>query len=50
VTTFQRHGRLPAGELEQGFLGIGAWEIAQLADDPSQPEHGTVTITVGGGS
>ena len=50
ITTFQRHGRLPSGELQQGFLGIGPWEIAELADDPSRPEHGTATITVGGGS
>ena len=50
ITTFQRHGRLPSGELKQGFLGIGPWEIAELADDPSRPEHGTATITVGGGS
>jgi hypothetical protein len=50
VTTFQRHGRLPAGEIQNGFLGVGPWEIAQVADDPSQPEHGTLTISVGGGS
>jgi hypothetical protein len=50
VTSFHRHGRLPAGEIQNGLLGIGPWEIAQVADDPSQPEHGTLTISVGGGS
>jgi len=50
VLVFRRHGRLPAGELEQGFIPIGAWEIAQLDNDPSRMENGTLTVTAAGGS
>lgn len=50
VTVFQRHGRAPAGELQNGVLPIGAWEIVQLDNDPSNMEHGTLTLTAGGGS
>ena len=50
VTVFHRHGREPAGELQLGVLTIGAWEVAQLANDPNRMESGTLTITAGGGS
>ena len=50
VLVFRRHGRPPAGELEQGFIPIGAWEIAQLDNDPSRMENGSLTVTAGGGS
>ncbi len=50
VTVFHRHGRDPAGELQLGVLSIGAWEVAQLANDPNRMESGTLTITAGGGS
>jgi hypothetical protein len=50
VTVFHRHGREPASELQVGVLAIGAWEVAQLANDPNRMESGTLTITVGGGS
>lgn len=50
VQIFRRHGRPPAGELEQGFIPIGAWEIAQLDNDPSRMENGSLTITAGGGA
>ena len=50
VLAFHRHGRDPAGELEQGLLPIGAWEIAQLANDPNRMESGTLTISAEGGS
>lgn len=50
VTVFHRHGREPAGELQLGVLAIGAWEVAQLANDPDRMESDTLTITAGGGS
>lgn len=50
VTVFHPHGRLPAGEIENGSIPIGAWEIARLDNDPSNMENGTLTITAGGGS
>jgi len=50
VLVFRRHGRLPAGELEQGFIPVGAWEIAQLDNDPSRMENGSLTVTAAGGS
>jgi hypothetical protein len=50
VTLFKRHGRDAAGELENGSLPIGAWEIARLDNDPSSMENGTLTLTAGGGS
>lgn len=50
VTSFHRHDRLPAGELESGILPIGAWEIARLENSRSNMENGTLTITVGGGT
>ncbi len=50
VLVFRRHGRLPAGELEQGFIPIGAWEIAQLDNDPSRMENGSLTVSAAGGS
>ncbi|MEX3636139.1 hypothetical protein [Paraburkholderia sp. BR14320] len=50
VTVFRRHGALPAGELENGVIEMGAWEIARLDNDPSNMENGTLTLTAGGGS
>jgi hypothetical protein len=50
ITAFHRYGQLPAGELGQGILPIGAWEIARLDDDPNRMENGTLTITAAGGS
>jgi hypothetical protein len=50
VTVFHPHGRPPAGEIQNGSIAIGAWEIARLDNDPSNMENGTLTITAGGGS
>ena len=50
VMVFHRHGRPPAGELDAGFIPIGPWEIAQLDNDPSRMENGSLTVTAGGGS
>jgi predicted phage baseplate assembly protein len=50
ATAFQRHGRLPAAELDEGLITIGAWEIAQLDNDANCVENGVLTVTAGGGS
>jgi hypothetical protein len=50
VTVFHPHGRDPNGEIANGSVPIGAWEIARLDNDRSNMENGTVTITAGGGS
>lgn len=49
VTTFQRLGEGDNGEIESGSLPLGPFEIAQLDNDPSFPEHGTLNLTMGGG-
>ncbi|ALN62673.1 hypothetical protein GLA29479_1799 [Lysobacter antibioticus] len=36
-------------ELEDGILRLGAHEIARLDNDPNYPEHGKLSIFVGGG-
>src|SRR5581483_10165594 len=44
--------RMDAGdnhEVENGVLPLGPLEIAQLDNDPSFPEHGKLTLDVGGG-
>jgi hypothetical protein len=50
VTRFQRRRLGPRGELEQGVIPIGAWEIARLDNNRSNMENGTLRITAGGGS
>ncbi|OUL29649.1 putative baseplate assembly protein [Nostoc sp. RF31YmG] len=37
------------GEIEAGFLPIGAWEIARLDNNPNFPENGKFTIDLRGG-
>jgi predicted phage baseplate assembly protein len=49
VTRFQRRRLGPRGELEQGVIPMGAWEIARLDNDRSNMENGTLRITAGGG-
>lgn len=49
VKTFQRFGRVRAGELEQGFLPVGRLEIARLDNDPSFPENGALRLNMLGG-
>ena len=36
-------------ELENGLLPLGPLEVAQLDNDPSFPEHGRLTFSIGGG-
>jgi hypothetical protein len=46
---FQRW-RAPAnGEIAQGMIVMGRLEIARVANDPSEPEHGKIDFTMLGG-
>ncbi len=47
VTRLERLGEGPNQELQNGILPIGAMEVAQLDNDPSFPDRGTLTLTVG---
>ncbi len=49
VTKLQRFGEAPDQELRNGVLLIGPSEVAQVDNDPSFPEHGTITFTMTGG-
>jgi hypothetical protein len=49
ATLFQRQRDPSTSALDSGVLQMGRLEIAQLADDPSFPERGTLTLTLGGG-
>jgi hypothetical protein len=47
----RRGGGGPANEgVETGVLSMGRLEIAELDNDPSQPEHGTLQLVMQGGS
>lgn len=46
---FRRLGTRDPAPLENGVLPIGRLEIARLANDPSFPEHGVLTLRMGGG-
>lgn len=49
VTRLQRLGEGDHGELARGLLALGALEVAQLDNDPNEPEHGTLRLDVRGG-
>lgn len=49
VTRFQRFGRVPDGELEQGYIPMGRLEILRLDNDPSFPENGVLQLDMLGG-
>jgi len=49
VTRLERLGEGPNAEIELGVLSLGPLEIAQLDNDPSLPENGTLTLKMGGG-
>ena len=54
VTKLQRLFSLPAGvsdptALESGVLTLSSLEVAQLDNDPNFPEHGRLTLRLGGG-
>ncbi len=49
VTRLERLYEGKNGEIENGVLPLGPLEVAQLENDPSFPEHGKLTLIVGGG-
>jgi hypothetical protein len=49
ITTFQRFGRVPDRELEEGRITIDRLEIARLDNDPSFPENGMLQFNMLGG-
>jgi len=49
VTKLERLYEGPNGEITNGILPLGSDEIAQLDNDPSFPEHGTLTLVMEGG-
>jgi hypothetical protein len=48
-TRFQRLGRSPAGEIEDGRIPMGQLEIARLDNDPNAPEHGRLQFAMDAG-
>jgi len=46
---FQRFGRSAAGEVAQGFIGMGPLEIARADSSPDLPENGRVDFLLEGG-
>jgi hypothetical protein len=49
VTKLERAGEGPHGEIDDGLLRLGPFEVAQVDNDPSLPENGTFTLKIGGG-
>ncbi|MEB1528103.1 putative baseplate assembly protein [Xanthomonas sp. WHRI 7945] len=49
VTRLQRLYAPPNRELDDGVLALRGNEIARLDADPARPEHGRLSISVGGG-
>ena len=49
ATTFQRRGGTSAIPLEEGVIRMGRLEIARCENDRNYPEHGAVTVKMGGG-
>jgi hypothetical protein len=49
VTRLERLGAGPNHELENGFFAVGPLEIAQMDNDPAQPQRGKLTLTLRGG-
>jgi hypothetical protein len=49
VTKFERLGEGDQGERDAGLLPLGPLEVAQLDNDPSFPEHGILSLKIGGG-
>jgi hypothetical protein len=49
VTELRRLDRAPAPGPVPDSLDLAPWEIAQVDNDPSFPEHGVLTLDIGGG-
>jgi hypothetical protein len=48
-TRFRRYGEAANGEIEDGLLPLGPFEIARLDNDPSFPENGVLQLDLRGG-
>jgi len=49
VTVFQVYGQTAQGELQNGVILMGPWQIARLDNDINQQENGVLVITADGG-
>lgn len=49
LTKLQRLFEAPNHEIENGVLPLGPFEVAQLDNDPSFPEHGRLDLVMKGG-
>ena len=49
VTTFQRWGKQPAGEIAAGVIHTSDVQIVRLDNDPSEQEHGRLVLHMRGG-
>jgi hypothetical protein len=49
VTRLVRVGSGPAGEIDEGVLPMGPFEIARLDNDRSFPEQGQLLLDLRGG-
>lgn len=49
VIVFKCFGKVPDGELQQGYILMGRLEIACLDNDPSFPENGVLRVNMMGG-
>ena len=49
VTQFHRWGKLPANELQLGYIATDRLEILRLDNDPNFPENGALRLNIGGG-
>lgn len=49
VSKLERLGEGPQQEIVNGVLPLGPLEVAQLDNDPSLPENGSLTLEMGGG-
>ena len=49
ITKFVPFGQPDNGELAQGVIPVGPWQIAELANDPNFMERGVLSVTVRGG-
>ena len=49
ITVFQRFGKLPDAEIENGYLQPDELEVIRLDNDPNFPENGILTFEMKGG-
>ena len=49
VTVFRQFGQPDNGELANGVMPAGPWQIIQLDNDPNFQEHGVLKVTMLGG-